>query len=86
MKSIMKQLILAIFIADDILEHNPVVGVEFFKEPKRSVKFLSDEEAKRLIDACDTLAIKTFVVLGLNTGMRLNELLSLKFFIRKVVL
>jgi len=66
-------------IAEDILEHNPVIGIEFFKEPKRSVDFLSDGEATRLINACDTLAIKTFVVLGLNTGMRLNELLSLKW-------
>ncbi|MCU0643488.1 MAG: site-specific integrase [bacterium] len=66
-------------ISDGIVEINPVIGVEFFKEPRRSPNFLSDDEAVKLIEACDTDAIKTFVILGLNTGMRLNELLSLKW-------
>lgn len=66
-------------ISDGIIDVNPVLGVEFFKEPKRSPNYLTDEEARRLIDACDTVAIKTFVILGLNTGMRLNELLNLKW-------
>ncbi len=66
-------------ISDGIMDVNPVIGVEFFKEPKRSPNYLTDEEARRLIEACDTVAIKTFVLLGLNTGMRLNELLNLKW-------
>ncbi|MBC8489126.1 MAG: site-specific integrase [Bacteroidetes bacterium] len=66
-------------IADGITDINPVIGVEFFKEPKRSVEFLSEEEGKRLIKACDTEAMKTFVILGLHTGMRYNEMLSLKW-------
>jgi len=66
-------------IADGITDINPIIGVEFFKEPKRSVEFLSEKESKRLIKACDTEALKTFVILGLHTGMRLEEMLSLKW-------
>ena len=66
-------------IAEDILENNPVIGIEFFKEPRRSVNFLSDIEGRKLVKACDTDAMKTFVILGLHTGMRHNEMLSLKW-------
>ena len=66
-------------ISDGIMDINPVNGVEFFKEPKRSINYLSEKECVQLINACDTEAIKTFVILGLNTGMRYTELLSLKW-------
>ena len=66
-------------IADELVEINPVVKIEFFKEPARSPNFLSEEQAGCLLTACDNNASKTFVVLGLNTGMRLNEMLSLKW-------
>ena len=66
-------------IADGIIETKPVIGIEFFKEPNRSIDFLSEEEGRRLLRARDTEAIRAFVTLGLNTGMRLNELLPLKW-------
>ena len=66
-------------IADGITDVNPLIGIKFFTEPKRSVEFLSEIESKSLIQACDTEAIKTFVILGLHTGMRLEEMLSLKW-------
>jgi len=66
-------------IAENILEHNPVKNVEFFKEPKKSFNHLSEDDASSLIDACDTDAIKTFVILGLHMGLRKNEILSLKW-------
>ena len=49
------------------------------KSRREALIFFSEEESRCLIKACDTEAIKTFVILGLNTGMRLNELLSLKW-------
>jgi integrase len=66
-------------LSDGYCEINPVVGVEFDKEPLRALDYLNEKEAKALIKACDTIAIKTFVVLGLNTGMRSQELLSLRW-------
>ena len=66
-------------IADEVVDINPVTKIDFFKEPVRSPSFLAEEAAAKLINACDTLALKTFVIIGLNTGMRLNEILSLKW-------
>jgi len=66
-------------IANGIIEKNPVIGIEFCREPNRSPNYISDEEVQRLIDVCDTEAIKILVILGQNTGVRLNELLSLKW-------
>ena len=50
------------------------------KEPRGRVRFLSDEERQRLLDACTTSKNKslyTIVVLALATGGRRQELLSL---------
>lgn len=66
-------------IADGYLDTNPVKGVEFFKENLHAFNFLSEEEAKKLVTACTDLSIQLFVVLGLNTGMRTQEMLSLKW-------
>jgi integrase len=66
-------------IADEFIDLNPLFKTEFFKEPKKSVNFLSEEEARRLIKSCDNEVTKSFVVIGLNTGMRLSEILSLKW-------
>ena len=76
-------------IADEVVDSNPVAKINFMKEPIRSPHFLSEEQAAKLIRACDNIALKTFVIIGLNTGMRLNEILSLKWeqinFIDKII-
>ncbi len=66
-------------IADEVVDINPVTKIDFMREPVRSPNFLSEEGAAKLIKACDNTALKTFVIIGLNTGMRLNEILSLKW-------
>jgi site-specific recombinase XerD len=66
-------------IAEGYCHENPVIGIDFFKEQKISVNYLSQDEAAKLIKSCDEEPIKLFVVLGLNTGMRTQEMLSLKW-------
>ena len=60
----------------DMLEYNQIQGVKLFKEPKGPVRFLSEEEAARLIEACNA-TFRPIVITALNTGMRLNEILTL---------
>lgn len=57
-------------------ESNPVRGVKFFREDGRRERILSPEELQRLLAAC-TEHSRPFVLLALNTGMRLGEILSL---------
>jgi site-specific recombinase XerD len=66
-------------IADSIVDINPLSNIEFFKEIQKSANFLSEGQAKLLIASCDSEPAKTFIIFGLNTGMRYNELLSLKW-------
>jgi integrase len=67
--------------------------VKLFKEMKRRDKFLSAEEIKALLDACDSNVIsitgktiqqkqahlKPIIIFALNTGCRKDEILSLKW-------
>jgi integrase len=66
-------------IADEIVDSNPVKTIEFLDEPERSEQHLSEKEMIDLLNACDNDTNKTFVIVGLNTGMRLEELLSLRW-------
>jgi integrase len=60
---------------------NPVKGVKLGKEKAR-MRFLTEEEQERLIEACGrarkALYLKDIVVLDLHTGLRKEELLLLK--------
>lgn len=61
---------------------NPVLKVTRLKEPRGRIRFLSDDERTRLLDACkqsDSAYLYTVVVLALSTGARRNEMLSLKW-------
>ena len=62
------------------LDDSPMRKVTKPKEPRGRVRFLSDEERQRLLDACKVSRntyLYTIVVLALSTGARRGELLSL---------
>lgn len=61
---------------------NPVREVRRLKEPRGRVRYLSDDERKRLLAACETSYcpfIKLVVVLALSTGMRKSEIRYLRW-------
>jgi integrase len=64
------------------VENNPVTRVSKPKEPQGRVRFLSDEERERLLEACKKSACKSLypiVVLAISTGARKGELLNLEW-------
>ncbi len=64
------------------IEHNPVRRVRRLKEARGRVRFLSDKERKRLLDACrDSRDRRLYplVVLAISTGARQGELMSLRW-------
>lgn len=64
------------------LESNPVSRVTKKKEPRGRVRFLSDDERMRLLNACKGNScdvLYTIVVLALSTGARKGELLNLRW-------
>lgn len=63
-------------------EVNPVSKITKYSEPRGRVRFLSDEERGRLLDACqvsDNPHLHKIVVLALSTGARKMEILGLKW-------
>lgn len=62
------------------VDENPVRKVSRPREPRGRVRFLSDEERRRLVEACletSVPALHPIVVMALYTGMRQNEILTL---------
>jgi len=62
------------------LDDSPMRKVSRPKNPRGRVRFLSDEERQRLLDACKVSRntyLYTIVILALSTGARRGELLSL---------
>lgn len=61
---------------------NPILKVTRLREPHGRVRFLSDDERTRLLDACkqsESAYLYILVVLALSTGARKMEILSLKW-------
>lgn len=72
--------ILARAVLWEYLSVNPIVGLKPLREPSGRTRFLSVEEIGRLLEACDTsesVYLKPFAIVAMNTGMRRNEILSL---------
>lgn len=74
------------------LEHHPFHKITKMKEPRGRVRFLDDDERKRLLNACKNSPcsiLYLIVTLALSTGARLNEIMQLKWqdvdFNRKVI-
>ncbi len=64
------------------VEENPLRKVTKMKEPRGRVRFLSDDERKKLLDACkmsDSPLLYIAVVLALSTGARRMEVLGLRW-------
>ncbi len=57
---------------------NPVKGVKQFRESAGRTRYLSEEEAKRLILAA-AVHLKKIIVAALHSGGRLSELLTLRW-------
>lgn len=57
---------------------NPVKKVKFLKEPNHRLRFLEKEEIVNLIDSSPE-HLKPIVIVAVNTGMRLGEILNLKW-------
>ncbi|MEE9441578.1 MAG: site-specific integrase [candidate division Zixibacteria bacterium] len=62
----------------DMAAVNPVKQVKMFRENPGRIRYLSNDEIKRLIHACnDTL--RPIVIVALHTGMRKQEILDLRW-------
>lgn len=64
----------------DWIEKSPMTRVSKPKEPRGIVRFLSDDERVRLLDACSSSKnpyLKTAVVVAISTGMRYSEIMNL---------
>ena len=57
---------------------NPVAKVKMFPEPPTRLRFLTQDEARLLVRACDD-KLRPLVVLALHTGMRRGEILNLRW-------
>jgi len=57
---------------------NPVKKVKMFRENAGRVRYLSKAEAQRLLDECAE-HLRPIVIVALYTGMRLGEILNLKW-------
>ena len=71
--------ILSKTVAWDVLLHNPASGVKLQKKNNRRLRCLTPEECKILLDACPSPTLNPVIELGIDTGMRKNELLWLEW-------
>lgn len=46
---------------------------------KRDIRMLTDEEVRLVIAGCRTMRVRTLVLLALNTGMRLGEMMAMQW-------
>lgn len=64
------------------IDNNPAFALSKYKEPPGRIRFLSEKERVRLLDACKASGNKylfTIVTLAIATGMRKDEILKLKW-------
>jgi len=64
------------------IHENPMRKISNLSEPRGRVRFLNDEERRRLLETCKASTnphLHTLVVLALSTGARQGELLNLRW-------
>jgi integrase len=66
-------------IRDGKTERNPVTKLGMLREPSGRVRYLSDDEEKRLMQALATDAERQRVTVLLQTGLRKSEFLGLRW-------
>jgi integrase len=59
-------------------KYNPVTDVKFMQEPPGRTRYLNLEEINKLLTKCND-QVKPVVIVALNTGMRSQEILDLKW-------
>src|SRR3989475_3905658 len=63
----------------ELLEESPMQGMKFLRENNARTRYLSVDECHRLIDSCMAPHIRAIVTVALHTGMRLGEILNLRW-------
>src|SRR6266702_3816614 len=63
----------------ELLEKSPMQGMKFLRENNARTRYLSVGECHRLIDSCIAPHIRAIVTVALHTGMRLGEILNLRW-------
>src|SRR2546422_1719947 len=63
----------------ELLEKSPMQGMKFLRENNARTRYLSVGECHRLIDSCMAPHIRAIVTVALHTGMRLGEILNLRW-------
>jgi integrase len=63
------------------MDENPMFKVSKKKEPKGRIRFLSDDERKRLLEECKKSSYELYllVLIALSTGARYSEIANLKW-------
>src|SRR3989441_9595642 len=63
----------------ELLEESPMQGIKFLRENNARTRYLSLEECQRLIVSCIAPHIRAMVSVALHSGMRLGEILNLRW-------
>ena len=63
----------------ELLEESPMKGMKFLRENNARTRYLSLEECQRLIASCIAPHIRAIVTVALHSGMRLGEILNLRW-------
>ena len=64
----------------ELLEESPMQGMKFLRENNARTRYLSLEESQRLIANCIAPHIRALVGVALHSGMRLGEILNLRWY------
>ncbi len=65
-------------IKNNLTKTNPVTTIKPFKAPEKLPKYLTKKDAETLISSIESLDLRDIVTVALHTGMRQNELITLR--------